>query len=66
MSSITQDEKPSECDRCGSEIHKLEPVTSIQFSGGVDALRMVCHHCIQEIVEVWNQGDAVQDGDSDD
>lgn len=58
--SITSDEKPSECDRCGGEIHDLEPVTNIQFSGGVDAHRMICHYCIQDIVEVWNQGDAVE------
>lgn len=64
MSSITSDEKPSECDRCGDSIGELEPVTNIQFSGGVDALRMVCHDCINDIIEVWNEGDAVQDGDS--
>ena len=52
--------RPSECDRCGRQIHDLEPVTTIQFSGGVDAHRMVCADCIEVIVEVWNEGDAVE------
>lgn len=57
--SITSDERPADCDRCGEDIGQLEPVTSIQFSGGVDAHRMVCVGCIEEIVDVWNEGDAV-------
>jgi hypothetical protein len=50
---------PVACDRCGDDIHQLEPATNIQFSGGVDALRTVCTDCIHEIIEVWNEGDAV-------
>lgn len=65
MSSITSDERPADCDRCGSEIHDLEPVTSIQFSGGVDAFRMICHTCVEDIVDVWNEGDAVGGDTSD-
>jgi hypothetical protein len=47
----------AECDRCGDLIGPLEPCTNIQFSGGVDALRTACHNCIEEIVEVWNEGE---------
>jgi len=53
----------TECDRCGSTIRPLEPATNLQFSGGVDALRIVCHNCIEEIVAVWNEGEAAG-GDS--
>jgi hypothetical protein len=49
----------TECDRCGKEIGPLEPATNLQFSGGVDALRTACADCIEDIVEVWNEGDAV-------
>lgn len=58
------DREPAECDRCGSEIHVLEPATKIHFSGGVDALRTVCADCIEEIVDVWNEG-AVDDTDDE-
>lgn len=62
-SGVLSDGDTIECDRCGDELGPLEPVTSIQFSGGVDAFRSVCHDCIQDIVRVWNEGDAVVGGD---
>lgn len=61
--SITSDQKPVECDRCGREIHELEPVTNLQFSGAMDALRMVCPDCIQDLVATWNEGDAIEEGE---
>jgi C4-type Zn-finger protein len=56
---MADDDDRVECDRCGRTIGQLEPVTNIQFSGGVDALRTACLDCIQEITEVWNEGEAV-------
>ena len=58
LSTRSDDDAPVECDRCGGEIGELQPVTNIQFSGGVDALRTACHDCIQAIIETWNQGEA--------
>lgn len=48
----------SDCDRCGGEIRPLDVATNIQFSGGVDAQRLACGDCIEDIVDVWNEGDA--------
>ncbi|WP_248515074.1 hypothetical protein [Salinarchaeum laminariae] len=55
----TTDSERQECDRCGTEFGALEPVTNIQFSGGVDALRTACADCIEDLVDTWNEGDAV-------
>lgn len=49
-----------DCDRCGKAITGLEPVTNIQFSGNIDAHRTACHSCIQDLVDVWNEADAVE------
>lgn len=61
--SVTTPDGTTECDRCAREIHELEPVTGIQFSGGVDAHRLVCPDCIDDIVATWNEGAA--DGGED-
>ena len=49
-----------ECDRCGSEISGLEPVTTIQFSGAVDGHRTACYDCIEDVIDVWNEGEKIE------
>lgn len=60
MTSGNFESEPVECNRCGSEISGLEPVTTIQFSGAVDGHRTACYDCVEDVIEVWNDGTAIE------
>lgn len=57
-------DEPVDCDRCEDEIPALMPATSVQFSGGVDAHRLLCYDCITDLVEVYNEGRPEADADA--